>query len=62
MRVLSDLLSTHWRYNMLCITIKQDNDGYLLISVTDHDGAVCSYGGYDGKPRNWLLAEYGIDL
>lgn len=47
---------------MLCISIKRFSDGYTIIQLTDCEGVVCSYCGFDNWSAHQLQAEYGISI
>jgi len=46
---------------MYTIEIYTHKDNYSIIRLSDIDGIVCSYCGFDNKPFLALLAEQGID-
>ena len=47
---------------MYCIQIDKQADGYTIIRVTDDEGIVCSYCGYDNWPAHCLQAEHNITV
>lgn len=47
---------------MLCINVTTHPDGYCVIRVTDRDGHVCTYCGFDHWPAHTLLIEQGIRI
>lgn len=46
---------------MYSIDIQTDKEGYTIIRLTDKEGIVCSYCGFDSWPMLSLFAEHGID-
>lgn len=45
---------------MFCINTQTFPDGYTIIRVTDAEGVVCSFCGFDKWPAHRLLHEMGI--
>jgi hypothetical protein len=47
---------------MLCVHMTTFPDGYTIIRLTDSEGVVCSYCGFDNWPAHRLLVEQGITI
>lgn len=47
---------------MLCVHVTRNNDGYILIRLTDATGFHTTYGGWDLQAILALLEEQQIDL
>lgn len=47
---------------MFCIHTERFADGYTVIRLTDSQGFVCSYWGYDNWPAHCLYTEKGITI